>query len=431
MHLITRSQSVIDRLTPLYWDLVNLLISVSRKFSTDCASLDWQRPRLPVLHRRQPIRVLPVRFPWCNRFPGSVLPPLSPLTDLGSKFTDKGKASATDNERVPNSGLRSMSSSASSIDKPSLVYQIQKINGMEKKRRSKTRRDQPAAHKPGEPYQKSHPHTRTSSSTSRSGPPDPSSRSPSRRKDASRGSKFETPPSYFDANLSKPPSDEYRPLYPSATSPSRSSSPSSPYHLSAGTSSSSPDLRNISPLRASLPMPSTFDHFQHMALGSQTSPDSLSPTSPGYHEFQGYNQDFPGEPRVQHAASQAIPVDGSHLGTQFGGIDVYGPDRSSWNEYGRQQGRIELSAYPRSLTSHPPELLAPRLAHRPEQVTATSSLPPTPHGLHTPPAGGSSGSYFYPDYEDRAGRTSTQNTYPLADHPSGMNSPTTSMPYYP
>ena len=305
-----------------------------------------------------------------------------------------------------------------------LVYHIQRINGVEKKRRSKTRRDQPAVNKPGEPYQKSHPHTRTSSSTAQPGPP-----GPSRRKDTSRRSTSEATPSYFDANLPKPPSDEYRPLYPSATSSSRSSSPSFPHHLSAGTSSSSPDLRNINPLRASPPMPSTFDHFKHMALGSQTSPDSLSPTSPGYHEFQGYNH-ISGEPRVQRAASQAILVDGSHSGTQFGDVDVYVPDGSSWNEHVRQPGWIEPLADPRSLTSHPVELLAPRLAYRPEKVTATFSLPPISHGLRTPPAGGSSGSYFYPDYEDCAGRTSSQNTYPIVDHSPGMDFPIT-VPYHP
>jgi hypothetical protein len=296
---------------------------------------------------------------------------------------------------------------------------------MEKKRRSKTRRDQPAVNKPGEPYQKNHLHTRTNSSTTQPGSPDPSSRSPSRRKDSSRISRVEASPSYFDIHQPKPSPDEYRSLYSSAASPSRSSSPSSPYHLSAGTSSSSPDSRNISPLRASLPMPSTFDHFRHMALGSQSSPDSLSPTSPGYHEFRGYNHELPAELRTQHPVSRVIPVDGSHLGTQFD--DVYGPDRSSWNEYDGQQGRIELSAYPRSLTSHPPDLMALRLVHRPEQVTTTPSLPPMSHGLDTPSAGGSSGSYFYPDYEDRAARSSAQNTY--ADHSSGVDSSNT-VPYY-
>ena len=302
---------------------------------------------------------------------------------------------------------------------------------MEKKRRSKTRRDQSAANKPGEPYQKSNPHTRAGSSTTQPASPDPSSRSPSRRKDTSRVSKVETSPSYFDARLPNPSSDEHRPLYSSATSPSRSSSPSSPYHLSAGTTSSSPDLRNISPSRASLPIPThTFDHFQHMALGSQSSSDSLSPTSPGYHEFQSYNYELPAELRLQHPVSQAMPVDGSHLstGTQFN--DIYGPNRACWNEHGRQQGQTGLSAYPRSLTSHPPDLLAPRLAHRPEQATTTSSLPPMSHSLGTPPAGNPSGGYFYPDYEDRPVRTSAQNTYLLADHSSGTGS-STAAPYYP
>ena len=310
-------------------------------------------------------------------------------------------------------------------DKPSLVYQIQKMNGMEKKRRSRTRRDQPTSNKPGEPYQKSHPQTRSNPSTTQPASPDPSDHSPSRRRGTSRASKVEASPSYFDPHLPNPLSDEHRSLYPSATSPSRSSSPSSPHHLSAGTSSS-PDLRNSSPSRASLPIP-TFDQFQHMALGSQSTPDSLSPTSPGYHEFQSYHHELPGELRVQRPASQTISVDGSHLERQF--HEVYGPDPSCWNEYDRQQGQqIGLSAYPRSLTSHPPDLLAPRLAHRPEQITTTYSLPPMSHGLDVPSAGNPSGSYFYPDYEDRAVRTSAQNAYLLADHSSGAGPSTT--PYY-
>ena len=302
------------------------------------------------------------------------------------------------------------------------------MNGMEKKRRSRTRRDQPAPNKPGEPYQKNQPHTRTNSSMTQPASPDPSNRSPSRRKSTSRASKVEaSSPSYFDAHLPKPSSDEHRAFYSSATSPSRSSSPSSPYYLSAGTSPS-PDLRNLSPSRASLPMPTPpFDHFQHMALGSQSTPDSFSPTSPGYHEFRGYNDELPRELRAQHPTSQSIPVDGSHLGTQFS--DFYGPDRSYWNEYDRRQGQTESPTYPRSSSSHPPDLLAPRLAHRPEQVTATYSLPPMSHGLDTPPAGNSSRSYFYPDYQDRAVRTSAQNVYFSADHSSDAG-PSTTVPYY-
>ena len=305
------------------------------------------------------------------------------------------------------------------------------MNGMEKKRRSRTRRDQPAANKPGQPYQKSSPHTRTNSSTAQSTTSDPSGRSPSRRKDASRGSRVEGPSSYFDPLPSRNTSDEYRSPYSSAASPSRSSSPSSPYYTSAGTSSSSPGSRNLSPLRASLPIPTpTFDHFQHMALTSQSTPDSLSPSSPGYHEFQGYSHELPGDLRLHHPVSQVTPVDGSRLTTaQFS--DLYGPNRSYWNEYDRQQGRIESSMYPRSLASYPPapDGLAPRLTHRPEQTTASSSLPPMSHGFGTPAAGDSGGSYFYSGYEDRATGTSLHNVYLLADRSSETDS-TTTVPYY-
>ena len=305
---------------------------------------------------------------------------------------------------------------------------------MEKKRRSRTRRDQPPANKPGQPYQKSSPNIRTSSSTAQSTSPDPSGHSPSRRKDASRVSGVEasSSSSHFDPLPHRTSPDEYRPPLTSTTSPSRSSSPSSPYYPSAGTSSSSPDSRNLSPLRASLPIPTpTFDHFQHMALTSQSTPDSLSPSSPGYHEFQGYSHEAPGDLRLQHLVSQTVPVDGSRLvTTQFNGI--YGPNRSCWNEYDRPPGRIEPSVYPRSLPSFPPvpNGLAPRLAHRPEQTPTTPSLPPTPHSFGTPAAENPSGSYFYSDYDDRAAGTSLQNIYLLADSSSDAD-PSTTLPYYP
>jgi hypothetical protein len=324
--------------------------------------------------------------------------------------------------------MSSNPSSPSSIDKPSLVYQLQKLNGMEKKRRSRTRRDQPAANKPGQPYQKSSPHARTNPPTS----PDLSGRSPPRRKDVSRVSRVEASTSYFDPLQPRNSPDEYRSAYPSAASHSRSSSPSSPYYPSAGTSSSSSGSRNLSPLRASLPIPTpTFDHFQHMALTSQSTPDSLSPSSPGYHEFQNYSHELSGDLRLQHPASQAISVDGPRLTTtQFN--DVYGSNRPYWNEYDRQQGHVEPSVYPRSLPSHPPAPNdpVPRLTHRPEQTTA-SSLPPMPRGLGTPAAAETPGdSYFYSGYEDRAAGTSMQPVYLLSDRSSEAE-PSASVPYYP
>lgn len=383
-HLIVRSQSEMDGLTPLYWDLIGKGCAY-QSFADD------------------------TQFAFY-------------LCDFHDTI-DKGKASATDNRRVPNSG--SQSTSTSSIDKPSLVYQLQKMNGMEKKRRSRTRRDQPPSNKPGQPYQKNNPQTRASSSTIQPASPDPSNRSPSRRKDTPRVSNVEEAPSYFDLTPHTA-SPEHRSPYSSAASPSRSSSPSSPYYLSAETSSSS-GSRNISPLRASLPIPTpTFDHFQHMALASHSTPDSLSPTSPGYHELQGYNQELTAELRTQHHVPQTIPADGLHLATQFD--DIYGSGRSRWNTYDRQQGRTELSAYPRSLASHLPDALAPRLAHRPEQAATTSSLPPMSHTLDTPPAGNPSGSYFYPDYDNRAAGTSIQNTYLFNRSPDAGSS--ANAPYY-
>ena len=349
------------------------------------------------------------------------------LTDLGLDFTDKGEAPAVDDQRVPNLGLWSMTSSMPPINEPSLVYWIQKTNGMERKRCSRTRRDQPAANKPSKPYQKNHPHSQASSLMTQLASPDPPGRLSSRRKDNLRISKVETPPSYLDSHLPKPSSHEHISLYSSAIFPSWSSSPSSPYHLSAGMSSSPPNVRHVRPIsQVSLPMLNPiFDHFQQMDLGPQSSPDSLAPTSPGYHEPQHYNYELSAESMAQHPASRTIPAKGSHLGTHFD--DLNGLNCSCWNEYGRQQ--IQFLAYPCSLTSHPPNFLTLQLALLPEQATATFSLPQTSHSLGTPPTGHTSGSYFYPNYEDRTVCTPPQNTYLLTNHSSGTDSSTTA-PYY-
>lgn len=325
----------------------------------------------------------------------------------------------------------SSNDSTPSVDKPSLVYQLQKMNGMEKKRRSRTRRDQPAPNKPGQPYQKSNPRPRSDSSTAESTSPDPSGRSPSRRKDASRVSRVEASSSHFDPLPPRASPDEHRSPYTSAASPSRSSSPSSPHYPSAGTSSSSPGSGNLSPLRASLPIPTpTFDHFQHMALSTQSTPDSLSPSSPGYHELQSYGHELPGDLRLQYPVSQVVPIDESRsVTTPFN--NIYGPNRSCWNEYDRQQGRFEPSVYPRSLASYPPapNSLVPRLTHRPEQTIATPSLPPMSHGLGTPPAENTGGGYFYSGYGDRVTGASLQNIYLPTDRSSDAD-PSATIPYY-
>ena len=339
--------------------------------------LGWERSCLPVPLQRQAIRVLLARRSRLSIF---AQPPRRPLTHLESKFADKEKASAVVNQHVPNSG----SPSASSIDKPGLVRQLQKMNGMEKKRRSRTWRDQPAAdkHKPAKQYQKSNPPPRATSSTTQPASPNPSSRSPSRRKNTSHASNR----SYFDTLPPMTSSDEHRSPYSSTTSPSRSSSP--PYYLSAGIPLL-PEPRNSSPLQASLPIPTpTFDPFRRVGLAPQFAPDCFSPTLPGYHEFQSYNCGLPDESGAQHPVSQAIPVEGSHLATQFN--DICGPNLPCWNEHNGRQERIELSAYPRSLASHPPGVLAPRLAHLPEQA---SSFPPMLHGSDTLPTGNPSNGY--------------------------------------
>jgi len=260
--------------------------------------------------------------------------------------------------------------------------------------------------------------------------PDPSGRSPSRRKDSPRISRAEASSSHFDTLPTRTSADEHRPAYSSATSPSRSSSPTSPYYHSAGTSSSSPGSKNVTPLRASLPIPTpTFDHFQHMALTTQSTPDSLSPSSPGYHELQSYSHELPVDLRLQYHVSQPVSADEPRLATQFN--HSFGPNRSCWNEYDRQQGRFEPPIYPRSLGSYPPASggSVPRLAHRPEQTTMTSSLPPMSHDLGTPPAENPGGSYFYSGYGDRAAGASLQNIYLLTDRSSDTD-PSTAAPYY-
>ena len=287
------------------------------------------------------------------------------------------------------------------------------MNGVEKKRCSRTRRDQPAANKPGSLHQQSHRRTQTYNPTTQQTSPSPSHHSPSRHKDALRFSGVEAYASYFDPLPPRASLDEHISPQSSATSLSQSSSPSSSYHLSAGTSSLSPGSTNSSPFQVSPLIPTApFNHFQHIALTSQTTPGFLSPSSPGYHEFQGYNH--PTELKLQHPVSHTIPVDGSHLVTQHD--NVYGPSRSYWNEYDERQGRINLSKLP-------------QLTHQREQVTTASFLPLMSHILGTPPMGDSSRDYFYPGYKDHTTSTFLQDAYLLAGHSSEADSLST-IPYH-
>ncbi|KAF9644148.1 hypothetical protein BDM02DRAFT_3190853 [Thelephora ganbajun] len=335
---------------------------------------------------------------------------------------DKRKASAVDDRRVPNSGLQSISndSSVSSIGKTSLVHHLRKLNGMEKKRRSRTRRGQPAPSKPGQLYQKSYFQTLISSSADQSTSVDPFGHSQSKRKGTSRASRVEASSPY--PPLPRTSSDEYKSPYPSITSPSQSSSPSS--HCPSAGTFSSPGSKNLSRLRTSLPTPTpTFDQFQHMALITQSTLDSpSSPLFGTYCELQSYSHELPRDLRLQHPVSQ----DESRLAaTQFD--DIYGPNYPRWNEYDRQQRRIEPSVYPRSLTSYPLILdnLVPRSTHRLEQTTTISSLPPISHGLDTTTAENSSGSYFHSGYKDRTAGTPLQNIYLRSDADSS-----TTVQYY-
>ena len=309
------------------------------------------------------------------------------------------------------------------------------MNGLVKKRRSRARRDQPTPSKPGQPYLKSYPHPRTIPSTAQSTSPDPSDCPPSRRKDSPRLSRVKAPSSHFDPLPPGPSADEHRQGSPSTASTLRRSSPSSSYCPSTGTSLS-PGPNDVTPLRASLPIPTpTSGHFQHMTLTTQFTPDSLSPSLPGYHEFQGYDHELPGDLRLQYRVSQTVPVDRPYLEiTHFN--DNFGTNHPCWNEYDGQQGRFESPVHLHLLGSYPPasSSSAPRLVHWPEQMTTTSSLPPMSHGLSTPPAenpggGGGGGGYFYSGHEDCATSTSSRDIYLLTDHSSDTDLSTTA-PYY-
>ena len=321
-------------------------------------------------------------------------------------------------------------SSTSSVDKPSLVHQLQKMQGMEKKRRSRTRRDQLAPIKPGRPYQKSHPLPQTNPLTAQSASPDSSGRSSSRHKDSPRLSRVEESSSRFDSLPPRTSADEHRPLYPSTTAPPQSSSLSSPYYPRAGASLSR-GPKNVTPLRASLSIPTpTFNHFQHMAPTTQSTPDSLSPSSPSYREFWGHDHELPGDPRLRYHASPTVPADGPRLATTHLN-DNFGTIHSCWNECDRQEGQFGSPIYHRSLMLYPPasSSLVPRLFCRPEQTTITSSFPTVSHSLGTPPAENPRGSHFYLGYKDRAAGASLQSIYPLTDDSSDPDLQTTA-PYY-
>jgi hypothetical protein len=337
-------------------------------------------------------------------FPGSGLSPDLSLTTFGSNITDRGEAPAVDDRRVANSGSRLVTATSNdspvpSVDKSSLVYRLQKLNGMEKKRRSRTRRDQPAADKPGQPYPKSAPHTQTNSPTAQSTSPGPSSRLPPRRKDDPGVSRIGVSSSYFNP-FSTSTSHKYR--APSTTSPFRSSPSPSLYYPSTSTSSPSPGSRNLSPFQGTLPIPTpTSDHLQHMALTTRSAPDSLSLSSPGHPGLQNYSHGITGDFASWDTVSQIIPIDGLRPAT-IPSNDIYG-HRLYRNEYDRPQGRFE-SIYP---------------------TAATSLFSPVSYGLGTVATEYPSGNYLYSGYEDRAAGTSLQNIYPLTDHSSNAGSSTT------
>jgi hypothetical protein len=255
---------------------------------------------------------------------------------------------------------------------------------VEKKRRSRTRRDQPQANKPGQSHQKSSPHPRARISTAQPTSPGPC-HSPPRHKADLRVSGVEASSSYFSPLPPRALSHTYGAEYPSTTSPSQKSSPSS-YYPSTG----------------------AFDHFQHVPPTMRPTPDSLSPSSPGYIS--------------RHLVAQTITVSGFHPATaQFN--DVYGPNCSHSNECDGEQGRTE-PVYLHPTVSRPPAHngLAPGSAHWPEQTTAT--FPSESYGLVTPTIENLKDSYFYPGYEDRTAGRSSQNACLITDRSSQSDRPT-------
>lgn len=159
-------------------------------------------------------------------------------------------------------------SPASSTEKPSLVHQLQEMNGMEKKQWLRTQRGQPATSKPCQPYQKSYPHTRTNSSTAQSTSPDPSGCSPSRRKDVLGVSRVKTSSSYFDPLPPGISSEEYRSAYSSTISPIRSSSQI--IHLPTNHSSSGDSSTAVSYYSRSLPLVAHVVNYMDTRLGIYT-----------------------------------------------------------------------------------------------------------------------------------------------------------------
>lgn len=159
--------------------------------------------------------------------------PTSPQTSATSSTSTSSKAASTSN-----------------ANKPSLVFQLQKLNGMEKKRRSRSRRDPLTAARPGVPYPK--PHTEMGRSvdvaTSRTSSPTRSRRS-GRTIDEVVGSVYDV--------QSRSTSSEDTTSYAATTSPTRSLSPSSPSYSTTNSLTSSPLLGSPVqwPLRG-LPSPS-------------------------------------------------------------------------------------------------------------------------------------------------------------------------------
>jgi len=145
-----------------------------------------------------------------------------------------------------------------------------------------------------------------------------------------------------------------------------------------------------------------------MVLTTHSTPDSLLPSSPGYHELQSYSRELPVGLGLQYYVSQTVPADEPRLATI-----AAGPIARAGNEYDRQQGRFESPIYPRSELND-------------RDFVSSSDVAQLGHS----PSENPSRSYFsFPDHQNRAGGSSLQYIYLLSDCLSDAD-PQTTAPYY-
>lgn len=298
----------------------------------------------------------------------------------------------------------SKSVSAANANKPSLVFQLQKLNGMEKKRRSRSRRNPPMTARPGVPYQKSRPETgrETEAGSSRTSSPVRSRRS-GRTIDEVVGS-------VYDAH-SRSTSSEDTTSYSATTSPTRSLSPSSPSYSTTNSLTSSPlldspiqwPLSNIpSPPAVPWNTPTAYETYHRPVINTTTAADSPTVLSSGYQS--GYRANMPvGPVRSHYPASHHANQRRIQPLTSGGGYT----EVTEWHHTQRESGGAY--AYP----------------HDQPQIFSGSNTPSThvaappdpayaPHGSNYTPIADEAPA-FYSEYD-----TGAAYCYP----PNGYESPT-------